>query len=97
MNAVLEDIDHVAVFQAIADAAGVPLGCALAAIGYADLVEVAHQIAVTARQRSRQRIVEDQKVRDQPRFQGFPIDPVIGSERREAVVADTERRIEVHW
>ena len=54
MHAVLEDIVHVAVFKAIADAAGVALGGALAAIGDADLVEIAHQIAVTACQRTRQ-------------------------------------------
>ena len=41
---------------------------ALAAVGDADLVEIAHQIAVTAGQRTRQRIVEDQEVGDQPRF-----------------------------
>ena len=50
MNAVLEDIDHVTVFQAVADAARMALGRALPAVGDADLVEVAHQIAVTARQ-----------------------------------------------
>ena len=82
MHAVLEDIVHVAVLQAIADAAGVALGRTLAAIGDADLVEIAHQIAVTARQRSRQRVVEDQEIRDQPRFQGFPVDPVVGGQRR---------------
>ena len=54
MHAVLEDIVHVAVFKAIADTAGVALGGALAAIGDANLVEIAHQIAVTARQRTRQ-------------------------------------------
>src|SRR6266404_6698590 len=64
MDAMLEDIVHVAVLQAIADAAGMALGCALTAIGNADLVEIAHQIAVTAGQRTRQRIVEDQEVRD---------------------------------
>ena len=50
----LEDIIHLAVLQAIADAAGVALRGALTAIGDADLVEIAHQIAVTARQRTRQ-------------------------------------------
>ncbi len=54
MHAVLEDVVHVAVLQPIADAAGVALGGALPAIGDADLVEIAHQIAVTARQRTRQ-------------------------------------------
>ena len=52
MDAVLEDIVHMAVFKPVADAAGVALGGALAAIGDADLVEVAHQIAVAARQRA---------------------------------------------
>ena len=46
MHAVLEDIVHVAVLEAVADAAGVALRGALAAIGDADLVEIAHQIAV---------------------------------------------------
>ena len=69
MDAVLEDIVHMAVFKPVADAAGVALGGALAAIGDADLVEVAHQIAVAACQRARQRVVEDQKVGDQPGFQ----------------------------
>src|ERR1700687_1420276 len=49
VDTVLEDIVHVAVFQAIADAAGMALGCSLAAIGDADLVEIAHQIAVATR------------------------------------------------
>jgi len=40
----------------------------LAAIGDADLVEIAHQVAVTARQRTRQRVVEDQQIGDQPGF-----------------------------
>src|SRR3977135_192998 len=83
MHAMLENIIHVAVFEAIADAAGVALRGALAAIGDADLIEIAHQIAVAARQRARQRIVEDQKVCDQPWLQGFPIDPVVGGQCRD--------------
>src|SRR5467141_2382154 len=82
MHAMLENIIHVAVLKAIADAAGVALRGALAAIGDADLIEIAHQIAVTAGQRTRQRIVEDQEVRDQPWFQGFAIDPMVGGQRR---------------
>src|ERR1700693_5696179 len=82
MHAVLEDIIHVTVFQPVADTAGVALRGALAAIGDADLVEIAHQIAVTTGQRTRQRIVEDQKIRDQPWFQGLAIDPVISGQRR---------------
>src|SRR5215207_1175244 len=66
MDAVLEDIVHMAVFKPVADAAGVALRGALAAVGDTDLVEVAHQIAVAARQRARQRVVEDQQVGDQP-------------------------------
>src|SRR5258706_16327225 len=50
MDAVLEDIVHVAVLKAVADAASMTLRGALAAIGDADLVEIAHQIAVTAGQ-----------------------------------------------
>src|SRR5260221_345871 len=45
MHAVLEDIVHMAVLQPVADAAGVALRSALAAIGDADLVEIAHQVA----------------------------------------------------
>src|SRR5262245_46820219 len=59
VDAVLENVVHVAVFEAVADATGVALRGSLAAIGDADLVEVAHEIAVAARQRPRQRIVED--------------------------------------
>src|SRR5687768_4818325 len=66
MDAMLEDIVHMAVFKPVADAAGVALRGALAAIGDADLVEVPHQIAVAACQRARQRIVEDQQISDQP-------------------------------
>src|SRR5438132_7697678 len=55
MDAVLEDIVHMAVFQPVSDAAGMALGGALAAIGDAELVESAQQIAVAARQRARQR------------------------------------------
>src|ERR1700677_1073285 len=54
MDAVLENIVHVAVFQPVADAAGVALGRALTAIGDSDLVEIAHQVAVTTGQRTRQ-------------------------------------------
>src|SRR6478736_6619219 len=67
MDAMLEDVVHMAVFKPVADAAGVALGSALAAIGDADLVEIAHQVAVAARQRTRQRIIEDQEIGDQPR------------------------------
>src|SRR6266516_5149920 len=62
MDAMLEDVVHMAVFKPVADAAGVALGGALAAVGDPDLVEVAHQVAVAARQRPRQRVVQDQKV-----------------------------------
>src|SRR5438552_3336730 len=76
MHAALEYVIHVAVLQAIADAAGVALRGTLPAIGDADLIEIAHQIAVTAGQRARQRIVQNQQVGDQPRFQGLAIHPV---------------------
>src|ERR1700754_514854 len=69
VHAVLEDIVHVAVLEPVADTAGVALRGALAAIGDADLVEVAHEVAVTTGERARQRVVEDQQVRDQPRLQ----------------------------
>src|SRR5690349_21352775 len=82
MDAVLEDIVHMAVFKPVADAAGVALGGALAAIGDADLVEIAHEVAVATRERPRQRVVEDQEVGDQPRFQGLAVDPVISRQRR---------------
>src|ERR1700720_1963654 len=72
MDAMLEDIVHMAVFKPVADATGMTLRGALAAIGDADLVEIANQIAVAAGQRARQRIVEDQQVGDQPWLQGFP-------------------------
>ena len=68
MHAVLEDIVHVAVLKTIAHAAGVALRGALAAIGDADLIKIAHQIAVAARQRARQRLVQDQEVGNQPRL-----------------------------
>src|ERR1700679_3925100 len=55
MDAVLENIVHVAVFQPVADAAGVALGRALTAIGDADLVEIAHQGAGTTGPQTRQR------------------------------------------
>src|SRR5215472_15255394 len=58
VHAVLEDVVHVGVLEPVADAAGVALGRTLAAIGNADLVEIAHQIAVAARERARQRVVE---------------------------------------
>ena len=78
----LENVIHVAVLEAVADAAGVALRGALAAIGDADLVEIAHEVAVAARQRARQRVVEDEEVSDQPGFQRLAIDPVIGRQRR---------------
>ena len=56
---------------------------ALTAIGDANLVKIADEIAVAARQRARQRFIEDQQVRDQPRFQRLAIDPVIGGQRRD--------------
>ena len=68
MHAVLEDIVHVAVLETVADAAGVALRGALAAVGDADLVEIACEVAVATRQRARQRLVQYQKVGDQPRF-----------------------------
>ena len=77
----LEQVVHVAVLEPVADAARVALRRTLTAVGDADLIEIAHQIAVAARQRARQRLVEDQKVGDQPRFQRLAIDPMIGRER----------------
>src|SRR5579862_4699503 len=65
VHAVLEDVVHVGVFEPVADTPGVALRRTLAAIGDADLVEIAHQIAVTARKRARQRVVEDEKIGDQ--------------------------------
>src|SRR5271165_3487895 len=65
VDSVLEDIVHMAVLQTVADATGMALRGALATIGDPDLVKVAYQIAVTTGQRSRQGIVEDQKVGDQ--------------------------------
>src|SRR5258705_12909505 len=50
VHAVLEDIVHVAVLQAIADTAGMALRGAVAAVAAADLVEMAHAIAVTTGQ-----------------------------------------------
>src|SRR3954451_17503129 len=50
MHAMLENVVHIAVFQPVADAAGMPLGRALAAIGDPDLIEIAHEVAVAARQ-----------------------------------------------
>src|SRR5581483_11701683 len=68
VHAVLEDVVHVGVLQPVADAAGMTLRGTLAAIGDADLVEIAHEIAVAARERARQRVIEDEQVRDQPRL-----------------------------
>src|SRR5882757_11263457 len=76
MHAALENVVHMAVFETVANAAGVALRGALAAIGDADLVEIAHQVAVAACERARQRVVEDQQVRDQPRLERLAIDPV---------------------
>src|SRR3954469_19401149 len=68
VHAALEDVVHVAVLEPVAYAAGVALGGALAAIGDADLIEVADQVAVTAGKRARQRVVENQEIGDQPRL-----------------------------
>src|SRR5215510_13041022 len=68
VHAVLENVVHVAVLEPVADAAGMALRRTLATIGDADLVEVAHEVAIAARERTRQRIVEDEQVRDQPGF-----------------------------
>src|SRR6516225_11271250 len=76
VHAVLEDIVHVAVLEAVTDAAGMALRRALATVGDADLVQIAYQVAVAARQRARQAVVEDEQVRDQPWFERFAIDPV---------------------
>src|SRR3954464_5694512 len=46
VHAVLEDVVHVGVLEPVADAAGVALGRTLAAIGHANLVEIADKIAV---------------------------------------------------
>src|SRR5581483_2544208 len=82
MHAVLEDVVHVGVLEPVADTPGMALRRTLPAIGDADLVEVAHEVAVAAGERTRQRVVEDQQIRDQPWFQRFAIDPVIGGQRR---------------
>src|SRR4051812_31480119 len=64
MQATLEDVVHVAVLEAVADAAGMALRRPLPAIGDADLVEVADEVLIAASQRARQRVVEDQEVGD---------------------------------
>src|SRR5215470_16361795 len=83
MNTVLEDVIHMAVLQAVADAAGVALRRPLAPIGDANLVEIPHKVFITACERSRQRIIENQEVCDQPRLQGFAVNPVIGGQCRD--------------
>src|SRR5262245_20065466 len=60
----LEDVVHVAVLQAIADATGMTLRRALAAVSDADLAEIADKVLVAARQRTRQRVVQDQEIGD---------------------------------
>src|ERR1700749_4782634 len=82
VHAVLEDVIHVGMLEPVADTAGVALRRTLAAIGDADLVEVARELAIAAGERARQRVVEDQQVGDQPRFQRLAIDPMIGGQRR---------------
>src|ERR1700710_2485681 len=59
MHAALEDVVHVTVLKTISHPAVMSLGGALAAIGDTHLIEIAHQVAVTTRQRARQRFVED--------------------------------------
>src|SRR5262245_12507393 len=83
MNAVLEDVIHMAVLEAVADASGVALRRSLAPIGDANLVEIPHQVFITACERSRQRIVGNQESCDQPRLQGFAVNPVIGGQCRD--------------
>src|SRR4051794_32330846 len=70
MHAALENIVHVAVFETVANAPCVTLRGALAAIGDADLVKIADEVAIAAGERARQRIIENQQIGDQPRFQG---------------------------
>src|ERR1700754_476142 len=79
----LEDIVHLAVFKPVSDTAGMSLCGSLAAVSDTNLIEILYKIAITARERTRQRIVQDQQVGDQPGLQGFAIDPMIGRERRD--------------
>src|SRR5436305_489279 len=83
VHAALENVIHVRMLQPVADTAGMALRRSLPPIGNPDLVEIADEIAIAARQRPRQRVVEDQEIRDQPWLQGLAIDPVIGGQRRD--------------
>jgi hypothetical protein len=64
----LENVVHLAVFEPVTDTAGVALRRPLAAVGDADLIEVANQIAVATRQRARQRVIQNEQIGDQPRL-----------------------------
>src|SRR6516225_1494924 len=83
VQAALENSVHVAVLKPGADGAGLALRRPLPAVDLRDLIEVADHILVAARKRSRHLIVENEQVCDQPGFQAFAVDPMIGRERRD--------------
>src|SRR5438046_1457606 len=68
MQAGLENFFHPAVLQARADGARLALGRTLAAVGARDQVEVLHQVAVAACERTRHVVLEHEEVGDQPGF-----------------------------
>src|SRR5690242_5569284 len=64
VQAALEYIVHAAVLEPGADLASEPLRYALAAVGARDVVEILHQILVTACERARHLVVENEQVGD---------------------------------
>src|SRR5262250_675567 len=62
----LEDLVDAAVLEPRADRTGLALCRALAAVSVGDVVEIADEVLIAARERTRHLVVEHQQVGDQP-------------------------------
>src|SRR5262249_39217737 len=93
VQSVPEDLVHAAVLDLRASGASLTLGRALTTIGARDVVEVLHQIAITGCERSRQLVLENKQLGDQPGFHALEINPMVGGERRDR--AQDRRPLEV--
>src|SRR5439155_12170284 len=81
MRSAPENSIHATVLQSRANAARLPLRWTLPVVGAGDRIQIAHDRLVAGSERARHLIAQNEQIGDQPRFQAFAIDPMIGGQR----------------
>src|SRR5271165_3034745 len=76
----LENFLHSAVLNTGAHGASLTLGWPLTTIGACYMIEIEHEVLITACKRARQLIAQDEQVSYEPWLDAFAVDPMIGGE-----------------